>query len=95
MIKTATSQEYILESIMNRVQDISCCGAVVDVGIEVNTERALGMNNWWVTRIKYQRSPFPNSDIAASCLEISRIEAALQANFFIEIDAGFQLGSHV
>jgi hypothetical protein len=94
MIKQAKSQEAIRTSIMTELHAISCCGAVDDVGIEVNWERASGMINWWVTRIRYQKSPFPQSDIAASGSEIARIESALQAQYFVETDDAFKLGVH-
>ena len=95
MKTAAKSQESVRASIMTEVRAISCCGAVDDVGIEVNWERPSGMTNWWVTRIRYQKSAFPQSDIAASEGEISRIEAVLQRRYFIESDEGFNRGTHV
>ncbi len=95
MIKQAKSKESIHASIMTELRDISCCGAVDDIGIEVNWDRPSGFTNWWVTRIRYQNTAFPRSDIAASENEISRIEAVLQAQYFIESNDGFKRGAHV
>jgi hypothetical protein len=95
MKKLAKSKESIRVSMMTELRAISCCGAVDDVGIEVNWDRPAGMINWWVTRIRYQKSAFPQSDIAASESEISRIEAVLQQRYFIETDDGFSRGAHV
>jgi hypothetical protein len=95
MKKTPKSKESVRASIMREVRGISCCGAVDDVGIEVNWDRSSGMTNWWVTRIRYKKSAFPRSDIAASECEISRIEAVLQQRYFIETDDGFGRGAHV
>ncbi len=95
MIKQAKSQESIQETIMIELRAISCCGAVDDIGIEVNWERPSGFTNWWVTRIRYQSTAFPHADIAASENEISRIEAHLQARYFIESNDGFSLGTRV
>ncbi|MEQ1754432.1 MAG: hypothetical protein ABL973_09895 [Micropepsaceae bacterium] len=53
------------------------------------------MTNWWVTRIRFQKSPFPNCDIAASTIEIARIESGLQNAFFVVTDEGFARGEHV
>lgn len=80
---------------MTELHDISCCGAVDDVGIEVNWDRPLGFTNWWVTRIRYQKTAFPHSDIAASENEISRIEALLQTQYFVESNDGFTRGANV
>ena len=93
MAKLPKSQEAVRASIMTELSNISCCGAVRDVGIEVNWDRPSGMANWWVTRIRYQDSAFPRSDIAASENEISRVEALLQAQYFIRSDAAFVLGA--
>ena len=95
MIKQAKLEESIRASIMTELRDISCCGAVDDVGIEVNWDRPLGLANWWVTRIRYQDAAFPHSDIAASESEISRIEAVLQAQYFVESNDGFKRGADV
>ena len=84
MIKQAKSKESIRATIMTELNEISCCGAVDDVGIEVNWDRPQGLINWWVTRIKYQSTAFPQTDIAASEEEISRIEAHLQARYFVQ-----------
>ena len=84
MIKQAKSKESIRASIMEELNEIPCCGAVNDVRIEVNWDRPSGWVNWWVTRIKYQSTAFPQTDIAASGDEISRIEAHLQARYFVE-----------
>jgi hypothetical protein len=93
MKKIATSQESVHSTMMRELRDISCCGCVDDVGIEVNWERSSGMTNWWVTRIRYQASAFPQSDIATSEREISRVEAVLQSRYYVETDDSFMLGS--
>lgn len=91
MIKQAKTKESIRVLIMSELHDISCCGAVDDIGIEVNWERPAGLNNWWVTRIRYQNAAFPHADIAASEEEISRIEALHQARFFVQARDGRHL----
>jgi hypothetical protein len=95
MTKASTSIEAIRTSILSRLSVIACCGAVNDVDIEVNWERTSGMTNWWVTRIRFQRAPFPPTDIAASTSVIARIEHDLQASWFIVTDDGFSRGLHV
>lgn len=94
MIKASTSIQAIRSSILHELSGISCCGAVDDIDIEVNWERSIGMTNWWVTRIRFQKSPFPGNDIAASTSEIARIEHDLQAAYFIVTDDGFTRGLH-
>lgn len=84
MIKQARSKESIRSSIMRELNAISCCGAVDDVRIEVNWDRPSGLINWWVTRIQYQNTAFPQTDIAASGKEVSRIEAYMQARYFVQ-----------
>jgi hypothetical protein len=95
MTKASTSIEAIRTSILNKLSLIDCCGAVDDVDIEVNWERTFGMTNWWVTRIRFQRAPFPPADIAASTSVIARIEQDLQSAWFIVTDDGFARGLHV
>ncbi len=93
MTKRPESQETIRASIMSEIRAISCCGAVDDIGIEVNWDRPAGTSNWWVTRIKYRDADFPGADMAASGDEISRVEAVLQAQYFVKSDDGFVLGA--
>jgi len=95
MIRQAKSLESMHECIMVELRGICCCGAVDGIGIEVNWERPSGFTNWWVTRIRYQNTAFPHADIAASENEISRIEALLQARYFIEPNDGFSRGTRV
>ena len=84
MTKQAKSKESIRASIMEELNEIPCCGAVNDVRIEVNWDRPAGLINWWVTRIQYQNTAFPQTDIAASGEQISRVEANQQARYFVQ-----------
>lgn len=90
--KIATSQDAVHTSMMAELRCITCCDEVEDVGIEVNWDRLAGMTNWWVTRIRYRNPDCAGPHLAGSEAEISRVEAVLQARYFVEANDGFRLG---